>query len=285
MADGYAYSTHEPEPLEKFLVAMPRPAHGQERAMPRARRVPAPKASARAALLAANPWLTEEDLGTGKRKAGKRMPRVAAPDEPPGGDPADDSDSSDTPDDPPPLPPPLGAPQGMEVGEADAEMVVHEDPGPAPPALLELRREFWWEDQERMHFYTRFLGGWWTLAHRGVECERIAGLARAHAESWCDIYGFPKEKTFTFRVYGRDGSIKLAREFARRANYYYLLMVDSGLEYDFEYTQEIIDTYEYELDYLNWVTELANDDPCFEKALAIRDTKPRFGPCQEEEEE
>ena len=159
--------------------------------MPRARRVPAPKASARAALLAANPWLTEEDLGTGRRKAGKRMPRVAAPDEPPGGDPADDSDSSDTPDDPPPLPPPLGAPQGMEVGEADAEMVVHEDPGPAPPALLELRREFWWEDQERMHFYTRFLGGWWTLAHRGVECESIAGLARAHAESWCDIYGFP----------------------------------------------------------------------------------------------
>ena len=84
-----------------------------------------------------------------------------------------------------------------------------------------IREEFHFDAVE-MAFYTRVLAGRWTMAHRHVPADAIAGYARGElAKQWCRTYKVPMHKSYAFSVYGNEGANKLAIEYCRRADLFY----------------------------------------------------------------
>ena len=166
------------------------------------RRAPA---DVRQRYLDAHPWLDADDLAalaeTTERRVCPRVGRhprdaaVAEGDaEPDGGDTESDHSS-------------------LHIGEEVVDVAAE---------LAELRAGIRPSAGAYDWFCVQVRGGHWTAERFGVPADSIAGRARGGlANTWCDMYGFQKGKYFKVSQYARDGGFELAREYCRRASFFF----------------------------------------------------------------
>lgn len=252
-------------PFERFVVSLPCVAPSQKKKSGGHKRKALP-ADERAALLAEHPWLDEDDLPAdlARRKVSTRraQPQVHAL--------AKEADLN----------------EGIPIVAAPAEEVVEEavpaaigDAEEAPEVfddarLAELRDELAWDESDDTYFFLHILGGRWTHTHKGVHADGAGGYARqGMVTSWCKRYGWPRQASFMFNKYGREGAVQLSKEYCRRSHFYFMLFVQSGTD-DFAFTPEALQSYQEGSEWLDWLCSLGNEDPGFKRGLAMRAMAP-----------
>lgn len=248
-------SSHDPRSFEDFVRFHPR------RAQPAPRRATASgvklPVTAKDRILVECPWLTPEDLqassrgprrpplGPRARQAGRREEESSDP------EPDDDSEVS------------VASHSSGKAPPVDAAEVHRE--------LAELR-EFLAapEDDAESYFKVDVRGGAWTLQHRDCMADCVQAKARgSETRYWAQAFGFPKSKSFSFRLYGREDALCLAREFCRRGNYFAALNFES-LDDNFEYSQEHVTACSDDLTFVTWLCSQDVDAPPFSKGMEIR---------------
>ena len=114
-------------------------------------------------------------------------------------------------------------PHVLEDGdfEDEALLALRED--------LEAVRERWaFEgDDVGTHVYTHQAGGRWTQRFRGVVTDAAHYKARAHTSEFCETFQWPKFKAFLYTTHGQDGANELAREWCRKAHFFYTIWAES----------------------------------------------------------
>ena len=223
-------------------------------------------------FLEENPWATEEDLNWKEPKP-KRQKKVVGPDPEPedaGEDEEEEEDSGEEKD------PGEGEAEeededsGGENGSGDEEQDI-DDPSPH-----ELRGTWRLDAEDEMSFYTRFLGGTWTKERKGVKSNSVGAFARAGAKNFCGVYGFPKQRVFTFALYGRRECIELAREVCRRGEHFYSIWLLSD-NVDYQFTEDDIDSYPESPAFLDFMVALDIEHPAFDAGIEVRRLNPIIG--------
>ena len=268
---GGGSAPHAAIPFERFRRLLPRAAQpAAAAARPRGRRV---RKEALETMLERYPWLDAEDLQADNRG---RQPRRGG-----GTDSAYDVQAAskrrrtvagvlDEEDD-------LGDGTDSEVARPKAH-VAEVDAGSALDELAALRDELQWDDHDNSWFYSRLLGGAWTLGATGEVADGSVALARAgEPTAWCARYGWAKSRRYMFSKYGRDPAMALAREWARRADYFFRLWYDSADPAGFRYTQAHVDGYVDSVWFIDCLLGLDNEHPAFREGAALRDLSPRLG--------
>ena len=247
---------HRAEAFEMFLLFNAK--HRTDVAAPPKQRAKRPRDPAsREKFLLDNPWLSDDDVpgGTPKRRqrGGNRSPR--------GRRPIDDGLTDDEPDSrPPPPPPPL------EDEEPVEPISVHDE-------LKAIREEMAWEDNPLRYFYTKPLGGGWTKENRGKAADRYGGWARSMAKEWCEVFSFPKEKTYSFVLkFEPDDTKYLSREYCRRGEYFYRLFLKKP---DITYSRDVIESYVESEEFVRFMCACDVDGPAFDAGLKLRKIYPR----------
>ena len=119
--------------------------------------------------------------------------------------------------------------EGQDGGDADVDFAAAA--AYATERLFELREE-WRPDVDVFpdeFFHTTVMGGKWTFANRGVAADAVATFARAGvAQDWCRRFQWPRQRSYAFGRYHREGAHQLAREFARFSDYLIRLSLDAG---------------------------------------------------------
>lgn len=244
-------------PLERFIAAFPKVAPPRQKQAGGHRRRTMP-ADERAALLAAYPWLADDDLPADlvRRKASSRKApshRQAKATE--------HNPDEDIPSAAPPV--------------EDALPEIAEEPEHVPEVfddaiLAEIRDQLAWEDSDESYFFFHILGGAWTLKNKGVHADGAGGYARQGAPTgWCKRYGWPRQASFMFNKYSRDSAVQLAKEYCRRSHHYMMLFIQSGTD-NFVYTPEVLQSYQEGSEWLDWLCSLGDGDPAFKRGLALR---------------
>ena len=182
------------------------------------------------------PWLTEDDF----------------PDEAPGGPAARDGAARENP----------ARPMRMSERDLDENMAID-----IRRRLLE-RRAAWERDFSDMFFFVRIQGGGWTQRFKGSVVDCATMFARSASKDFCDIYALPKQKGFMYSRYTEEGANMLAWEWARRCSFFFELWRDSGADYAYQFSDEELDSYTSDEEFLDWALTLADDTWCFE---AVRD--------------
>lgn len=90
------------------------------------------------------------------------------------------------------------------------------------------------------------------------------------------MYQWPHSKTFAFSLYGRPACHELAREYCRRAQFFFDLWVDAEVEV-FHYEQVHLDMYEETLEWVTFCCELDEESETFARAIEIRSLLPKLG--------
>jgi len=85
-----------------------------------------------------------------------------------------------------------------------------------------------------MFFYTRILGGAWTMRERGMAADAVSGFARAWVRRWCKLYAWPTSARFSLGRYGRASAHALCREWCHRSEFFYKLWSEAGEAEGFE---------------------------------------------------
>ena len=213
------------------------------------------KMSVRAELLNEFPWLTEEDFNRirGRRDVGRR-----------GDLPDDEHEGSGSGSDGP----------GSGV-EGEDVLAFHDEVIDVADEVRAIREEFHF-DAVDMAFYTRVLAGRWTMAHRHVPADAIAGYARGElVKQWCRTYKVPAQKSFAFSVYGNEAAIKFAIEYCRRANHFYQIWSENFIDDDFfKFTDVQLASYFEELEFLDFAIGLDNDSDAFARVIELRNMRP-----------
>ena len=88
------------------------------------------------------------------------------------------------------------------------------------------------------------------------------------------MYDWDYQKTFSRRLYGDDGSFTLAREWVRRARYFFGLWGASHFSEDFVYTDADVEDYDEDLVFVEWMCELDIDSVSFARASEMRRLTP-----------
>jgi hypothetical protein len=124
------------------------------------------------------------------------------------------------------------------------------------------------------YFAVTIRGGRWTLENRDVVADCAMGKARdSETRFWSEAFEFPKSKSFSFRLYGRERAVMLAREFCRRGNYFAGLYFDAVND-DFTYTADLVAACPDDVEFLEMLLSLDVDEPAFAKGQEIRACAP-----------
>ena len=141
---------------------------------------------------------------------------------------------------------------------------------------LAAKREEWaFTEQPDTYFYVFLPGGNWTKKFKGTASDSAQCKARSSAFGFCELFHWPKMKTFTFALYGEDESNQLAREWVRKSSHYINRWLASGGKETFvdeascEYTcSKIFD---------DWAALFTADGcPTSLRITELREMKPRF---------
>ena len=260
----YVSCSHRVVPLHRFLSTLTKPTRQQ-----RSGRNHVVSKAARESLQEKYPWLDEGALKgkpSGSKGKASHWPTNSKGQLGEAAEPGSDDSSNET-----------DAGEHDDVG-LEFEDAPTEDSGDKGPSLEEVRKMWSWEDQDTMSFYTRVLGGEWTKSHKGTNSDSIGAYARQHAKVWCDAFGFPKQRVFTFNAYGEPACVQLAREVCRRGEFWYNMWLDSSDD-DFVYEQGDIDSYPENIDFVQFALALPIDHPAFDLAVDIRtNMHPSVGP-------
>ena len=88
--------------------------------------------------------------------------------------------------------------------------------------------------------------------------DSIGMFARtAYAKTWCDVFRFPKQRTFAIKKYSREDAGILSHETAARGNYY-IRLAPWDLAGGFVYTQEMVDSYEASPAFVEWMAGITS---------------------------
>lgn len=91
------------------------------------------------------------------------------------------------------------------------------------------------------------------------------------------MFKFPTQKSYSFSRYGREAANQLAREYCRRAHYFFSIWLH-GRQDSFEYSQAHIDAYDECSEWLAWLDGLADEDRWSrQRAHVMRSLCPRLG--------
>jgi hypothetical protein len=161
--------------------------------------------------------------------------------------------------------------------EDDAE----DDPDPADhehvEALEDIRAELMPDAVPDMHYRVRVLGYHMTLETTGEAADYVLAIASGQdAHAWADAWDFPASKRFSIQYYGRRNALKLANEFASRANYCCSLFMRSEDD-NFSYSPADILAYPQNIEFIEWMTHLEIEDNSFVMGLQIRALAPALG--------
>ena len=128
----------------------------------------------------------------------------------------------------------------------------------ARPLAVRAEWELDWTDT---WFYVRLLGGKWTAEFKKTEADAACMLARSGAKGWCTKYKFAKQKSLCSSRYGIEACNMVAREWASRAEYFFLLWYDDGCDEDFSYSDELLESYMPTMEWVEWATrqEIASE--------------------------
>jgi len=221
--------------------------------------------------LRGNPWLDEEDLELLKPKPAKR--------------PRGDGGHSGRPrrarkphefiDDPDLSPSEVGS----AASSSPDELLEHEDeepieePVPKPVKKLAdeldvpyLRDMFDYDlaEEDRMFFFTRQLA--WGDAAAGYSRPGVAS-------QWAKFFRFPRQFANYFSIYGVYGANELAREYCRRALYYFHLWYDND-DADFTYTQAHVDAYVPGISFVEWMATTAEGSEARARCNVLINMRP-----------
>lgn len=188
------------------------------------------------------PWLTDEDV----RAAADRVPRAETNDEAPAR-----SEQRLSPED-------------LE-DQAYAQVM----------DLLEEKREQWaWDDEVvNENFYTQVSGGAWTNRFKQTPADSVRALGRAHTKFWCTRFGWSRTKVFHFSAHGELACNVLAREWCRKADFFFRRWCDSvGSE---TFADRAAHAYCESEEFLDWAVQVSIESPTWAKISELRAAFPR----------
>ena len=256
---GFVFSNFYDISFATFVQHMKRPTrrttYGE-----RTHTTRAPPRDLRAELLAANPWMDEEDLAF--VQLGPRSGRAVRRRLLPGAEVDSEEDEVDS-----------------EADSENSELDIAEEAIDVAADLAELRAGTALEGAEEAFFYVQVRGGRWTAKNKGVVADSAMGRARGGmATSWCKVYDFPRMKVFSFSRHTPEGALEMAREYCRRAHYFFKFFMDceEGWE-EFTYNQAHLDGYTWHLDWLNFMCELPEGCESFKRGTEVQEICPRLG--------
>ena len=257
MAGGYVFSCCPSERFEYFTRHMPtKDPREKARAPVQARGGRLPR-DHRTRLLEEAPWLDEEDLAAilkNERQAPMTTTRKRSAPAERESDSDDDTDSEHS-----------SLDIAAEVVDVAAE-------------LAELRAGSRVGDEDEDYFYLQIRGGALTKKYKKVVADSASGRARAGvATLWCTRYKFPRSKTFSFKKYDPEPAKELAREYTRRASFFFKLWFDSDEWVDFVYDQSHIEAYEWHREWLDFMCEVDVDSTTFRMGTAVQELAPKLG--------
>ena len=255
-----AFSNHAAERFERFVMFMPRPTTAP--ATGGARRRQAPR-DYRLQLLEENPFLDPEDLGLGAVTATGRVarPRIGRG---PFDEEADDMADGDV------------DPDDSDWDELDIAAEVIDVVG----ELSEIRAGIAALGDEDSYFFVMVRGGAWTAEKKGVAADACAGKARSGLpKTWCRFYNFPVMASASFKKYGREAAMELAREFCRRGQFYFRMwLLSEGFSHDdFVYTRAQVNSYVPHADWVEFLAGLGAGSVTYRRAVKLAALHPRIG--------
>ena len=267
--DDIVASPHKAVPLERFLHLLGRPQPEATVRPPRAARRQV-RQGAREAALERFPWLGREDFAApaprrGVAREGARGAGMEPQEEPQqsdGEDSASESEHSHGPADP----------AGPEVPDVDPD-----DDAEAFEELAALRAVHEWD----AHDPTFFIAGFWEGSGPKMPLEKQQTGAeqrpvRETPQSGAGFLAWPTNRSFMFGRYTREGACTLAREWARRADYFYRLYLESGAP-DFRYTDQMVKDFPDSIEFLDFLLSKDVEDHCYIVGQELRSLCPRLG--------
>ena len=247
-AGKVAKAPHAPVRLEHFLSGKPQAPPAQRTGgEARRRRMSVDR---RQRVMDEFNWIDEEDLDDGPTR--RRPARLA----PPG---------------------PLAAP-GLHPNEDEEDSLSNaSQEAPAEvDAVADIPDDAAWDDDEETYFYARPVYGRIGRGEDNDAVRAICGFARLPARDWCAVYGFPQQAEFSIRAHGRPAAWHLAREMARRGNYFIQLWFNrgDGIE-NFIYNEVHVRDYEPTAAWNGFV--LAHADAAWEAIDRVEAMTPMLG--------
>jgi hypothetical protein len=101
--------------------------------------------------------------------------------------------------------------------------------------ILDAKREKWHFEEEGVteYFYIHRRQGIWTRKFKGVDSDCLMCKGRSLTTNFCNRFGWPKTKTYTYKTYGQAECYVLGKELCRKGSYYFRVWVDSGEDEQF----------------------------------------------------
>ena len=116
------------------------------------------------------------------------------------------------------------------------------------------------------------------MERKGVLDDSAACFARKKPAvlRFCELYGFPKQKTYSYRAYGGlEDPNQLVREWQRKGHYFCSLWHVEHCSEEYEFTDEDISGYADSLEFYNWLCNMDMSDPAYDKGVEIVNWKPK----------
>ena len=87
------------------------------------------------------------------------------------------------------------------------------------------------------------------------------------------MYAWPQQKRFNFQTYGENESIRLAKAWARKGNYFMQMWHDAGADYASD-LGGYVDGYSDGLDFLDWAVTVPVESLTFTRICEVRAAVP-----------
>ena len=162
-----------------------------------------------------------------------------------------------------------------------AAAVIADDDDDIDAELASLRRSLGLHSDADAFWRTTVLGGRWTKRTKKVTADFVLAFTRsAVAKTWAKAKRFPKSRRFSRSLYGPVAAAHLAKEFARRANFFagqFFDRSEAGAPY--RHTVESNEEYLETLEYLDWAVSLDAAEQAFSRVHELRLIVPRQGPA------
>ena len=108
-------------------------------------------------------------------------------------------------------------------------------------------------------FQVKPLGGEWTAVNKGVPVDGFnATYSDSHVHDFMRKYGLPAEKKFMSSLYGREGSMLMAKAVTRRLGFYYDLWAASGFDAKFKFKRSAINSYAEDEDFKSFADTITD---------------------------
>ena len=132
--------------------------------------------------------------------------------------------------------------------------------------------------EEGPDFSTKILGGKWTRMHKGRAYDAIVGLAaKGGPHDWCRRYGLNVEASFSLQKYGEEAASTLALQWCKVMQFFYDLYQQAD-DPDHVYSDAELQSFEEDLDWVNFVLAAGVDSVVWPRASLIRNLRPSARP-------